>query len=193
MIQNEKLVAVGRLASSIAHEINNPMEAVTNLVYLAQYAADLKEAQSYLINAESELRRMSAITSHTLRFHKQSTRPVQATCTELISSVVGIYETRLTNSDIAVETRKRAERPVLCFEGDVRQVLSNLVGNAIDAMQARGGRLLLRSRVGHDWKTGRPGLVITVADTGSGMLPQVLNKVFEAFFTTKGIGVISDD
>jgi signal transduction histidine kinase len=77
---------------------------------------------------------------------------------------------------------------VRCFEGEIRQVLSNLVSNAIDAMQPhRGGRLLLRSRVGRDWTTGRPGLVITVADSGGGMSPSVLSRIFQPFYTTKGI------
>ena len=82
----------------------------------------------------------------------------------------------------------RATDPVLCFEGEIRQVLNNIVGNAIDAMHTGGGRLLLRSRSATDWRTGRKGLGITIADTGSGMTPQTRKKVFEAFYTTKGIG-----
>ena len=74
-----------------------------------------------------------------------------------------------------------------CFEGEIRQVLSNLVSNAIDAMQPQGGRLLLRSRPGTDWKTGRRGLVITVADTGTGIPARVLKRIFEPFYTTKGM------
>ena len=81
----------------------------------------------------------------------------------------------------------RAHRPVLCFDGEIRQVLGNLIGNAIDVM-GKGGRLPIRSREGHQWKTGSEGLVLTVADTGPGMSPKTMAKVFDAFFTTKGIG-----
>lgn len=184
----EKLAAVGRLATSIAHEMNNPLEAVTNLLYLARSSTDMEGVQSYLEVAEQELRRVSAISSQTLRFHKQSTNPTSVTCDELIGSTLSIYQGRFTNSQIVVEKRKRCTKPVLCFEGEVRQVLSNLVSNAIDAMHRNGGRLLLRSRAGHEWSSGRAGLIITVADTGSGMGPTTLKKIFDAFFTTKGIG-----
>jgi PAS domain S-box-containing protein len=187
LLRNEKLAAVGRLASSIAHEINNPLESVMNLVYLARQNAIVPETQQYLDLADQELRRVSIITNQTLRFHKQASNPQAAACTDLFSSVLNIYEGRFRNSNIAVETRFRAERPVVCFEGDIRQVLNNLVGNAIDAMP-RGGRLLIRSRSATDWSTGRAGLVLTVADTGCGMSPPVVSSIFEPFFTTKGIG-----
>jgi len=188
LIQNEKLAAVGRLAASIAHEINNPLEAVTNLIYLAKGSQDIDEAHDYLKVAEAELQRVSAITNQTLRFHRQATRPTESTCDDLFSSVLAIYTSRLTNANISVEKHKRVHRPILCLDGDIRQVLSNLVANAIDAMQSDGGRLLLRSREGHEWKTGRPGIVLTIGDTGLGMPPYVVERVFEAFFTTKGIG-----
>ena len=185
LIRAEKLAVVGRLASSIAHEINNPLESVTNLIYLARlHAVDL-EAQRFLESADRELRRVSIITNQTLRFHKQATNPQAVSCTDLFLGVLGIFEGRFKNSKVRVEKRKRANKSVVCLEGDIRQVLSNLLGNALDAMGG-GGRLLLRSREATDWKTGRRGLVLTVADTGSGMDPQTVARVFEAFFTTKG-------
>ncbi|WP_263379253.1 ATP-binding protein [Granulicella paludicola] len=187
VLQNEKLAAVGRLASSIAHEINNPLEAVTNLLYLARHTSEPSCLDSYLQQAERELRRVSAITNQTLRFHRQTTRPSLVTCTELFSETLMLYQGKLINSNIQVEKRKRADRPTICFEGEIRQVLSNLVANAIDAMHPDGGRLLLRSREATRWKTGQHGLLLTVADTGSGISPQVLKRLFEAFFSTKGI------
>ena len=188
LIQTEKLAAVGRLAASIAHEINNPLESVTNLLYLARRSQEMDEVQDYLDSAERELRRVSVISNQTLRFYKQSTDPMMVTCDDLLESVLSIYQGRLLNSHVRVETRGRAERPVECFEGEIRQVLNNLVGNAIDAMHPGGGRLLIRSREGVSWRTGQRGITMTVADTGSGMSPQTLLKLFDAFYTTKGIG-----
>jgi signal transduction histidine kinase len=188
LMQTEKLAAVGRLASSIAHEINNPLESVTNLLYLARETAISTQTREYLTLADRELRRVSVIANQTLRFHKQSSRPQSITCEDLIGSAISVYQGRLVNSSVEVERRKRAVHPVLCFEGEIRQVLSNLIINAIDAMHPHGGRLLMRSREGTDWRTERKGLILTVADTGSGMSPDIAPKIFEPFFTTKEIG-----
>lgn len=187
LMQSEKLAAVGRIASTIAHEINNPLESVTNLVYLARQQSQDPEQQRLLDMADEELQRVSLIANQTLRFHKQASKPQAVSCTALFSTVLNMYGGRLKNANIAVEKRKRANEPVICFEGDIRQVLNNLVDNAIDAMP-RGGRLLVRSRQGTDWRTGRPGLILTVADTGAGIDPQARGRIFEAFYTTKGIG-----
>ncbi len=187
LLRTEKLAAVGRLASSIAHEINNPLEAVTNLVYLAKGNAADPETIEYLTTAEHELRRVSSIASQTLRFHKQSTRPTEVTCEDLMSTGLDVLRSRILNARITVEQRKRAHRPVLCFEGEIRQVVANLLINAVDAMHPQGGRLVLRSREGHDHATGRPGLILTIADTGTGMSPGTLARIFEPFYTTKGI------
>jgi PAS domain S-box-containing protein len=188
LMQTEKLAAVGRLASSIAHEINNPLESVTNLLYLARETALNTETREYLAIADRELRRVAVIANQTLRFHKQSSKPQLITCDDLIGSAISVYQGRLVNSSVEVEKRKRATSPVLCFEGEIRQVLSNLIVNAIDAMHPHGGRLIMRSREGTDWKTGRRGLILTVADTGYGMSSDTAAKIFEPFFTTKEIG-----
>ncbi len=189
LVQSEKLAAVGRLAASIAHEINNPLESVTNLLYLARMHEDLpRDIEDYLDIAERELRRAAAITSQTLRFYKQSTRPTPTSSRELFESVLPMYQGRVVNSAVQVEERHHAAKRVLCFEGEIRQVLSNFVGNAIDAMHPRGGRLLLRSREATHWPTGRKGLTLTVADTGGGISAKALTRIFEPFFTTKGIG-----
>lgn len=189
LMQNEKLAAVGRLASSIAHEINNPLESVTNLLYLIS-GSDLlpPELKAYLDTAERELRRVSNIANQTLRFHKQASNPTAVFCQDLIGDSLSIYQGRILNGNIHVELRKRAIRPITCFEGEVRQVLSNLVSNAIDAMQQSGGRLICRSKEGTNWRTGKKGLILTIADTGPGMSPLVLKRIFDAFFSTKGIG-----
>jgi len=187
LIQSEKLAVAGRLAATIAHEINNPLEAVTNLLYLAQTCNDLAQTQGYVSTAERELRRVSAIANQTLRFHKQLTHPREVTCDELIEGVLSIYESRLLNSAIRVEKRLRATGKVKCFEGEVRQVLSNLVSNALDASRPGSDRLLLCTRNATNWKTGVRGVTVTVADTGTGIHPGALGKIFDAFYTTKAM------
>jgi signal transduction histidine kinase len=119
----EKLAAVGRLASSIAHEINNPLESVTNLLYLARSTSEMETVQKYLEVADQELRRASAIVSQTLRFHKQSTHPASVTCVDLIDSALSLYHARLTNFNVVVEKRTRCSRSLLCFDGEIRQVI----------------------------------------------------------------------
>jgi signal transduction histidine kinase len=187
LLRTEKLAAVGRLASTIAHEINNPLESVTNLLYLAKLNATDPATLEYLNLAEQELRRASAITSTTLRFHRQSTKPAEVLCDELIEGVLGIHRSRIKNAGITIEQHRRSTRPIFCSDGEIRQVLSNLVGNATDAMQNGGGRLLLRSREAHDWSNGTAGVIVTVADTGPGMSRATLARAFDAFYTTKGI------
>ncbi len=185
--QTEKLAAVGKLASSIAHEINNPLESVTNLLYLAQTSQDVADIHQHLELAEQELRRVSAIANQTLRFHRQSTGPVAIHAEELFGTVLTVYHGRLLNSHIVVRERFRATRTVVCLDGEIRQVLNNLVGNAIDAMHGAGGTLYIRSRNATHPRMGVPGILLTVADTGSGMSSKTLTKMFEAFFTTKGV------
>ena len=187
LIQNEKLAAVGRLAASISHEINNPLEAVTNLLYLVRCDEHLTtDVRAYLNAADKELARVSQIVSHTLRFHKQSTRPRELSAHELLEPTLGLYGGRLGNSNVSLVLDERSKRLVTCYEGEVRQVLNNLVGNAIDSMRM-GGRLVIRTRDAHDWKSGAAGVRILVADNGHGMPREVMRRVFEPFYTTKGI------
>ncbi len=187
LLQSEKLNAVGRLASSIAHEINNPLEAITNLIFLAQNTALNPDTKQFLHDAEIELRRVSIIANQTLRFYRQSTKPRPVTATEMIDITLPLYQGRLSNSKITVARRDRTGLAVTCFDGEIRQVLSNMIANAIDAMGQNGGKLLVRSREGIDWATGRKGIVITVADSGPGMSGDTLSRIFEPFFTTKEI------
>lgn len=186
LLQSEKLAAVGRLAASIAHEINNPLEAVTNLLYLAQDSDSREEVASLLSTADHELRRVSVIANQTLRFHRQASLPQPVMVEDLVRTVLTIYEGRLHHSGIEVRLSFRAASPAVCLEGDIRQVLNNLIGNAIDAMSRSGGILTVRSQAVHDWRTGRAGIAITVADTGAGIAKENVDRIFEPFFTTKG-------
>ena len=185
--ESEKLAAVGRLASSIAHEINNPLESVTNLLYLARTADDVNETMRYLAMADKELQRVAQITSQSLRFYKQSSRPQAISCVEMINSVMDLYESRADNSQVKIERRDRSRESVICLESEIRQVLNNLVRNAIDAMHGRGGRLLIRSRDATDWRTGVRGVMMTIADTGCGISASTRHNLFKPFFTTKGL------
>jgi signal transduction histidine kinase len=186
LIESDKLAAVGRLASSIAHEINNPLESVTNLLYLARTSGTLERAKGYLTSADHELRRMAGVTSQTLRFHKQSTSPQEITAESLVESVHSIYRGQILGAGVSVFTRYRAKNPVRCFEGEIRQVIANLLSNALDAI-APGGSLFLRSREGTEHRSGHRGVIITIADTGSGMSDETLQKIFRPFYTTKGM------
>ena len=189
MLQVEKLAIVSRLASSIAHEINNPLAAVTNLLYLARERAEIVDVQRYLELAEQELRRVSAITSRSLRFHKQLTAPRTVSCLDLFTYVLTSFESRLNNAGVRVEKRKRAKQPLRCLDGEIAQVLNELISNALAAMPT-GGRLQVRSRESLDRKTGRRGLVLTIADDGTGIAAEDRARIFDAFFSTKGIGGI---
>lgn len=186
LIQAEKLAAVGRLAASIAHEINNPLEAITNLLFLARSTDNSEQLRAFLDNADAELRRVSAITAQTLRFHRQSTSPQQVDTTALVSEILNVYQGRLRNSLTRVFTRLGAQRPVKCFDGEIRQVLANLIANALDAMNSEPRQLTIRTREATHWATAQRGVVFTVADNGSGIPKSATNRLFEAFYTTKG-------
>lgn len=187
MVQSEKLAAVGRLASSIAHEINNPLEAVTNLLYIVRSEDGLPQtALDYLDTADRELARVSQIVSQTLRFHRQSTSATAVRPESLLQEVLGIYKTRLVNSKIVVKQEFQPGIAVTCYEGDIRQVLSNLVGNAFDVMR-NGGTLRLRTRERRHAASGQRGVMMTVGDDGPGMAPATQTRIFDAFYSTKGI------
>lgn len=192
LIQSEKIAAVGKLAASVSHEINNPLEAMTNLLYLVATDPTLPpQLREYMKLAQGELSRVSQIATQTLRFHRQSMRPSMVDATRLISDVINLYQGRLANAGITAETRCETITPFLCFENDVRQVLNNLIGNAIDAM-AGGGRLLIRTRdvSGYGMKgdaAGQRGIRITIADNGHGMSSVTKERVFEPFYTTKDL------
>lgn len=184
--RSEKLAAVGQLASSIAHEINNPLESVTNLLYLMRTSDTLNDVKTYAMLAEQEVARVANITTQTLRFHRQQTAAAAVQLHETIDAVLLLYAARFASRGIALKPRLTPTPPAMLFEGDIRQVLNNLVRNAFDAMP-RGGSLNIRLRPAICTHTGAPGLRITVADTGTGFLPAMRQYLFEPFHTSKEV------
>jgi PAS domain S-box-containing protein len=186
LIQSEKLAAVGRLATSISHEINNPLEAITNLLYLIATTDNLPpDLSTYVQTAQSELSRVCQIATQTLRFHRQAVRATHVTAEDLVTAVLNLYQGRLSNSSIHVEATYETASTILCFENDIRQVLNNLIANAIDAMRQGGGRLIVRAHDITEHRINRKGIRITIADTGHGMPPAVRARIYEPFYTTK--------
>jgi len=183
--QSEKLALVGRLASSIAHEINNPLEALTNLLYLLDGTPLNEEQQGYLDTAQRELARVSQISAQTLTFNRQRDIRGEASVSALLDSVLVLYQGRLAGSQIVVERSYQNTAPFLCYPGELRQLFANLIGNAFDASR-KGGCVLLRERAATHPKTGQYGVRITMADTGHGMSAEVKAHLFEAFRSTKG-------
>ena len=183
--KTEKLAAAGRLAASIAHEINNPLESVTNLLFLLRREPQLSEAgKEYLTMAEEELTRVSHIATQTLRFHRQSTKPVLTNMEEVVDAVEALYQRRLIASGVSFEKRYAGVAPINALEGEVRQLLANLIGNALDATIV-GGRIFVRTREATT-RQGRRGVRITIADTGHGIPRDLMARIFEPFVTTKG-------
>ena len=183
--KTEKLAAVGRLASSISHEINNPLESVTNLLYLIEHSASAgEEMRTYAALASSELARVSHIVTQTLKFHRQSTHATACRVSEIMESVVSLFRARLATRQVLLHRRYDDRDSMVCFAGDLRQVFANMIGNSMDAI-GPGGQIWLRTRPSQDWVTGRTGLRVCVADNGCGMSPETRQSVFEAFFTTK--------
>lgn len=182
----ERLAATGRLAASIAHEINNPMAAVTNLVYLIENYPGVPEASKQFAQlAQEELKRMAHITRQMLGFYQESTHSAPADVSELLSGVLELYNRRIKNSGVQVDVRCEGATPVDVFAGEIRQVFSNLLINAIDAMPD-GGRIVIRVRDCVQRSTNRAGVRITFADNGPGIAAVMRKRIFEPFFTTKG-------
>ena len=188
LIEAERFAVTGRLAATIAHEIRNPLESVTNLLYLLRGEPSEEIRTTYLAQAEEELARVAEIAKSTLRFYRDPVGTTAFDLCELIASVLVLFHSRIALLGIEVQEDLPRNVRVFAPQGELRQVFVNLIGNALDAMP-HGGRLLFRVRVSRDWnapQASAPRIRITVADTGEGMPPDVLAKIFQAFYTTKG-------
>ncbi len=181
--RTEKLAAAGRLAASIAHEINNPLEAVMNLLFLIRQDRLSPTTARFAELASQEISRVSEITQQTLRFYRQTTLPARTNVREILESVIRLHMGRIQSLQVELHRDFPEDVPLFCFAGELRQVFANLIGNALDAMTPGGGRLIVRARAVRE--PGGSGLRVSVADTGTGIAPEARRHIFEPFFTTK--------
>ena len=184
--KTEKLAATGRLAGTMAHEINNPLEAVTNLLYLINKNASLDEkTREYTRVAISEVDRIGHIARQALGFYREAAAPVEINISDLIDNIVQLYAAGAQNKGVHVETQLETQATVPAFPGEMRQVFSNLIVNAVDAVP-RGGTIKIRVKHGRDWKSRSFGIRVLVSDNGPGIPLSARSHIFEPFFTTKG-------
>jgi PAS domain S-box-containing protein len=183
--RSEKLAAVGRLAATVAHEINNPLESITNLLFLAKKDPGIGEAaRQHLTLADQELDRVAHVARQTLGFYRDSAAPTELSVAQSIDELLSVYNYRLRNRDIAVQKDIDSSAMIFASAAEFRQVFSNLILNAIDAMPPEGGRIWIKVRTIRA-DAGSLGVRITVGDNGCGITSEHLPKIFDSFYTTK--------
>lgn len=184
LIQSEKLAATGRMAAAVAHEVNNPLESLMNLIFLARRNCSASpKAQSYLLTAENELERVSHIARQTLGYYRDTGSPSEVYLHDLIENVLNVYRSKLTASNISVDASFNDRRKISVSQGEMIQVFSNIIANAIDAMR-QGGKLTVSLR--KTMVLNGDGIQAILQDQGAGISQENLPRVFEPFFTTKG-------
>ncbi len=184
---SEKLAAVGRMSGTLAHEINNPLDAVNNLVYLLLQDSKLDERGHECVQLlQRELERMQHIVANTLSFYRDSSSPVQVNLSQVLDSVLTLDARKIERKQLRVSKRIEANVPVMGFPGELRQVFLNLVSNAIEATPDRG-KLKIHIFPSRQWqKEEVRGVRVVIADNGHGISPEHRSKLFQPFFTTKG-------
>jgi PAS domain S-box-containing protein len=185
MLRAEKLAVAGRLAASVAHEINNPLEAVANLLYLISTADTMDTARTHASSGMQELMRVSLITQSTLKFHRMSGSPKVVLLSEVLEGILVLFRGKLAAMEIELDSQTNGEVPIACMPTEAQQIFANLLSNAIEAMPNKG-RLRIRLRRSRDWRDEKPeGMRFTISDTGSGMDRATMRRIFEPFYTTK--------
>ena len=185
LISGEKLAVAGRLAASIAHEIHNPLDSVTNLLFLLRDETDKAKRAEYLKTAEQELGRTMEISRAMLRLYREPKEPIQVNLKELLESVLLLLERRIAEQEILTKTEFAANCIVEGFPAELRQVITNVVVNAIEAAGSRGHvRIRLKGAPAEELRGA--GALIEVADSGPGIPEGNESKLFQPFFTTKG-------
>lgn len=186
LVNSEKLASVGRMAAVLAHEINNPLEAITNLLFLVQTAEGVPDhVRHHLEIADGELKRIAHITRQTLGFYRESLAPATFTVSSCLNSVIELLQAKRVTTRAVIETQCEGNLLVTAFQGEIRQVLSNLLMNSLDAI-AQDGRVTLRATPSPGFRDGPRAIRITVADDGVGMSAASRSQLFTPFFTTKG-------
>jgi PAS domain S-box-containing protein len=186
---SERLAVAGRMAATIAHEINNPLETVTNVLYLLSRSTKLDEgAQKYLKIADEELRRIAQITRSTLGLYRErDTAPGPVNLSEMIDNLLMFYQRQVQSLGIKVEKRFDSAGRIVGVSGELRQVIANLIANAIDALGVAGTQLKLHVYDSVDWRNpSKRGIRVVVADDGPGINPETQVNLFRPFYTTKG-------
>ena len=185
LIHSEKLALMGRMAATISHEINNPLESVTNLLYLVEQSLPDTPTAGYVKMALDELDRVSHIVTQTLRFNRRSDMPSWERASKIVDSALAMYDGRLRRSSIKLQREYAEADHLVCLSSELRQVFANLIANALDAMP-HDGKLIVRTRRQAHARTGEAGLRISIGDTGHGMDRETVRRLFQPFVSTKG-------
>ena len=188
LIKSEKVAAAGRLAATLAHEINNPLQAVANLVSIwAQSPVLDAEGRAYAAMAESELRRLTHLTQQSLSFYRESSVPILVNIEETIDAVLSIYRKKIEAKGIRITRQYRSDGATIkTYPGEARQVFTTMLLNALEAVET-GGTIKVRvSKASHWQNPAKHGVRVTISDNGVGIPPSNIPRIFEPFFTTKG-------
>jgi PAS domain S-box-containing protein len=188
LVNSEKLAVTARFAATMAHEINNPLGAITNLMFLLAPLQTTPEAQAYVAMVDDQLKALGHITTQTLKFHRDSNQPTEFKLSSVLREVSDFYHPHAKKLGVAVNQRIETEGITVGFRGEIVQVISNLLLNAVDATPA-GGQISVHLYPAPRWlcaARNQCGYCLSVADTGSGIDPQHRARIFEPFFTTKG-------
>lgn len=182
----EKLATAGRLSATLAHEINNPLEAITNLIYIVRNNGALDEKSRRRLDlADQELARVAHMTKQTLGFYRDSSSPVQVDLSKVMDEVLAIYMRKIESKSIEVRKQYCDSTELTAYPGEIRQIFSNLIGNAIDAM-TDFGHISIKIANSREWSNAElPGVRATIVDSGSGIDPTIRPRLFEPFYTTK--------
>jgi signal transduction histidine kinase len=187
LLQSEKLAVVGRLAASISHEINNPLEAISNILYLVRNAESLEIAREYALMGEQELSRVAQITTQTLSFYRENRQAAMCPPIGILESALTLLGGKINSSRVQVKVDFHDDvQPIRCRDGEMRQVFVNLISNAVEATPP-GGQVVVRMRSSIAWQRNGPvhGVRILIADSGRGIPAELRDRIFEPFFTTK--------
>jgi PAS domain S-box-containing protein len=185
LLRNERLASLGRMAATISHEINNPLEALTNLLFLAEHTEGIPvQAREYLEEADAELGRIAHITRQALGFYRESAAPGEVSVDTVLNSAADLVKSKVAGKHVIVDKQYRAHPRIMGIGGELRQVFSNLLVNSVDAV-GEEGTIKMRVSRGSS-RTGRRLVRVTVADNGSGIPLAAREHIFEPLYTTKG-------